>query len=310
MGDIHWRASAPRARVDDYMAAQMGKLDQIHAIADEYECDYILAPGDVFDNATPPYWFVGNLLRRIGGHGGWMAVLGQHDQRYHSNDQANTPLGLLSEAGTVHILKPKPLRVVITLDHEIDVYGCSWGEDIPTIAKPGNCNILVMHRMVIGNAKLWRQQEEYMWSRHVLRRHEFDLIVTGDNHQFFTDSVPGLRWLINCGSLMRQNVDQVDHTPSVVVYDTDTRLVEVIPLKVAKAQRVLDLGRAKVEREQNAMLESFVEQVGGGKGAPDLDFLATLGKMVKSKGMSKGVAKQVDIIVEMSDGRASGSSKH
>ncbi len=301
VGDIHWRASTPRARVDDFAEAQMDKLDQIHDLADEYECAYVIAPGDAFDSATPPFSLVGTILRKIGDHGGWLAVLGQHDQRYHSNAIANTPLGLLQDARAIHILKPKPLVLQNGDNLPTAIYGCSWGEDIPGVEHmDGVCNILVMHRMVIGNAKLWREQEEFTWSRHLLRQHDFDLIVTGDNHHYFTDSVDG-RWLINCGSLMRQNIDQVDHKPMVVMYDTDTGDITPMPLKVAPAVKVFDMALGKAAKERNEMLESFVEQVGG-SGAPDLDFLATLGKLTKGKGVGKGVVNAVNKIVEMSDG--------
>ncbi len=298
LGDVHMRASTPRARVDNYAEAQLDKIDQAHNVANEHGCDYIIAPGDVFDTATPPFGLVGVFLNKIIDRGGWLAVLGQHDQRYHSNQQENTPLGLLKAARALHILKPEKLR----LDPQVDIYGASWGQDIPDIEDSEALNILVMHRMVVGSVKLWREQQDFMWSRHVLRRHNFDLIVTGDNHQFFTDSVPGPRWLVNCGSLMRSSIDQVNHKPTVVVYNTLSRTIGAVPLRIAPARRVFDMQRAKVEKEKNEMLESFVAQMGSEERQPDLDFLSTLGKLAKGKGISKGVAEAVNTIVELSDG--------
>jgi hypothetical protein len=161
-------------------------------------------------------------------------------------------------------------------------------------------NILVMHRMVIGNEKLWEAQEEYAWSRAVLRRNKFDLIVTGDNHHFFTDSIPGNRHLVNCGSLMRANIDQDDHEPAVVIYDTDTRTIKTVKLDVAPASEVFDLGVVEIERERNAELDAFIEQIGQTSGAPDLDFLGNLSKLSRAEGVPPTVTDLVDKIVEES----------
>ena len=51
------------------------------------------------------------------------------------------------------------------------------------------------------------------------KQKEFDLILTGDNHQSFCITSNG-RWLLNPGSMMRMRADQVDHNPIVGIYDT------------------------------------------------------------------------------------------
>ena len=301
VGDLHYRASTPRARVDNYPMVLLGKIDQINDIADAHGCSYIFQPGDFFDSSTPPYSLVSAAIGKHKENGGWLAILGQHDQRYHSSDRKNTPLAVLEKAGALHLLDPKGL---VLRQPRICIYGCSWGEEIPEIDYLDFCNILVMHRMVIDDQKLWAEQTEFTRARALLRRHKFDLIVTGDNHHFFTDSVPGLRWLVNCGSLMRSNIDQIKHKPTVVVYDSEEQTIVDVPLKVAPASKVFDMLSAKREKERNDSLESFVELVGKNKGAPDLDFLATLHKLSHAKGVGKGTASRVDEIVELSNGNS------
>lgn len=299
MGDLHFRATAPRSRVDNYVEVLGKKVEQILWLAENNGCDYILQPGDFFDTATPPYWLVTDVWNQVYDQG-WLVVMGQHDQRYHINTLKNTALGFLASTTALTVLKPKPLN----FGAEVSVYGCSWGEEIPEIEDSKKRNILVMHRMVIGNEKLWGEQEEYSRAHTLLRKHKFDLIVTGDNHHFFTDSAKGPRWLVNCGSLMRSNIDQIKHKPTVVIYDSRTRDLEAIPLKVAPASKVFDMAAAKQEKARNENLESFVELVGKNKGAPDLDFLATLHQLSHAKGVKKGTVARVNEIVELSDGNS------
>ena len=69
---------------------------------------------------------------------------------YHSSDISTTPLAVIKSAGLFNILKPDVHR----LNKHEDIYGCSWGQDIPKIVNPDAFNILVIHRMIIKNEKL------------------------------------------------------------------------------------------------------------------------------------------------------------
>ena len=294
-GDWHKRATRPISRKDNYNAVLAAKIRQIYGIAIEHECQYILQPGDMFDGAEPPLWLIRQaILLHIGMTPLVLSVYGQHDQRYHSNKVENTPMAVLEAARVLEVLEAEPF----VAGFNTDMYGCSWDADIPAIVTPDNTNILVMHRMVIGNQKLWEAQEHYDWGRAILRRNKYDLIVCGDNHHFFTDSVPGDRHLVNCGSLMRANIDQTDHEPAVVIYDTVARTIKTIKLDVAPASEVFNLDAAEAERERNAELDAFIEQIGQTSGAPDLDFLGNLNKLSQAKDVPKPVTALVDKIVE------------
>ncbi len=304
IGDVHYRASKPCGRLDDYAETLWGKVVQIIDIAYDYDCDYIVQPGDLFDSATPTMqvlmraiWYqLGNHLN--GDKIPWFGVAGQHDQRYHGNALENTPLAVLQAAGALCLLTgDKPY-----VHQKLALYGCGWGEEIPR-PKPqviGTANVLVMHRMVVDE-KLWKAQQDFEWGQHILRRNpKFNLIVTGDNHHFFIEKY-GKQLLVNCGSLMRTNIDQFDHEPSVVVYDTKTCGHTVVPLHVAPAVDVFDLQQAEEVKERNALLESFIEQVGDSRTDPGLDFLANLEHLTRAKGVPTGVVKCVSKILEVSN---------
>jgi len=119
-------------------------------------------------------------------------------------------------------------------------YGSSFGEDIPEIIDKDSFNILVTHRMVIKGDTLWPGQTNFSQARSLLRKTKFDLIISGDNHQFFIERVKD-SYLINCGSMMRQRVDQVDHVPAVVLFDTEKRDFEILDIPITPAKDVIDL---------------------------------------------------------------------
>ena len=297
VGDIHIRATSPKNRKDDYVKTLFGKIEQINTIAMDYDCCVVLQSGDLFDSATPPLSILRKSILSLLDSIPWLVVLGQHDMRFHNNKKDNVPIGVLEAAETVDVLTAQP--------HTIDglhIYGCSWGEEIPR-PKPqviGTTNVLVMHRMVVDE-KLWKAQQDFEWGQHVLRRNpKFNLIVTGDNHHFFIEKY-GKQLLVNCGSLMRTNIDQFDHEPAVVVYDTKTCGHTVVPLHVAPAVDVFDLQQAEEVKERNALLESFIEQVGDSRTDPGLDFLANLEHLTRAKGVPMGVVKCVSKILEASN---------
>lgn len=305
-GDLHWRLTKPKARLDeDYLSTMAGKYNQITVLAESMgdECLGVIHPGDVFDAPGPTYGLVYAVARSLNDYEPRVpvyCVAGQHDQRWHHTNLANTPLGLLDAVGVVRMLAAAPVQPYHGM---VWLYGASWGEDIPSPLPHKGVHVLVMHRMVIGNEKLWKQQQEFMWSRHVLRRHKFDLIVTGDNHQFFTDTVPGPRHLVNCGSLMRSTVAQTEHEPSVVVYDVDERTIQRVKLGVQPADNVLDFAQHEVEQERTAELNAFIETIRGTGEAVGFDYLSTLERLSRAQGVPAGVAAQVKRIVEMSHGK-------
>jgi len=319
--------------MDDYVAALFGKMDQVLRIAKERGCAYILQPGDFFDKATPPLWLLRNVIWQLKDAPLLLVVMGQHDQRYHHGDRANTPLGVLEAVGTLRLLGAEPYpktapgrgqngpsaalkagqggrqgegasrarrKPSVVATHSVRFYGASWGEDVPVPQSSPAVHVLLTHRMVIQNKLLWPGQTDYAKASALLTRNSgYDLILTGDNHTFFVEEVGG-RFLVNCGSLMRTNTDQGKHQPSVVIYDTTSRKVEIIRLDVAPASKVLRAGTTERAKTQNAELEVFVEQVGRNRGSPDLDFVATLKRMVKEADVPVGVSHQVDKILAMS----------
>ena len=283
-GDWHLTDKKPKNRKDDYFQTLVGKLDWICNLYHKEDCKLLLQPGDFFDsykaNDFLKQFFIDFFWQRsIDIYG----VYGQHDLRFHSSDKSNTPLKVLESAGTVSVLKQES-----TLYDGVYFYGASWGEEIPEIKKPG-ITILVTHRMVIGKDKVWEGQEEYERASHILREHKFDLIVTGDNHQSFTQEHTG-RYLINAGSLMRSTVDQLDHKPTVFIYNAENKRISERLIPVQPIEMVFDLERVEYEKERNEELDLFINNLNENfLGMENMDFKKNLFQYLEENQIEEGI---------------------
>jgi DNA repair exonuclease SbcCD nuclease subunit len=262
-GDQHITSRKPKNRTDDYFKTVLGKFKQEIDIAIEEDCQCILFPGDLFDSFKENHLVVQEIMYRmqeftIKYNGFIFAVPGQHDQYYHNDDLSGTPLQTLYAAKVLTIVGKEPVNIT----NGVAIYGAGWNEEIPEIITPDHLNILITHRMIINDEKLWKEQQEFEWSNHLLLKTKFDLICSGDNHQQFTVS-KNKRHLVNLGSMMRSTIAQLNHKPAVVVYDTSTKEIDIIDLEVRPFQDVMMIEKAAKEKERNEKLEAFIHSLKG-----------------------------------------------
>jgi hypothetical protein len=159
----------------------------------------------------------------------------------------------------VHILGEEPAREMrpLRLERNVSIYGASFGDPIPEIQHKKDFNILVIHEMIIDE-KLWDGQEDYQLASRILREHPYNLIISGDNHSFFSQEHKG-RILINCGSIMRSTIAQIDHRPKYFVYDIDSGDHDALDIPIEPIKDVMNIEGAKEEKEKDEKIEAFVE---------------------------------------------------
>jgi hypothetical protein len=122
----------------------------------------------------------------------------------------------------------------------------------------------------------------------VFRFCKHDIIVSGDNHLSFMaekfSKTKSTRLLFNCGSLMRNRIDQKDHKPVVYVVDTSDMSYETHYIPVKPFAEVMDVKKAEKRKARNEELESFVDKLSGDTQIEGLDFLRNLeAYMVENK---------------------------
>jgi DNA repair exonuclease SbcCD nuclease subunit len=254
--DIHLTEKRPQNRTDDYEATVLRKFRFILDTADENNCDVILQPGDLFDNPKPSYAFYSQIVSHLKGFDfSIFTIFGQHDLKYRNPE--DTALWTLNiSIDDLIVLSQKHDSEPIIFSGKIGIQGCGWEEERPE-PFPGKFNILLIHKMIVDD-KLWADQEHFEYANGFLRDHKFDLIVSGDNHQSFTKIARGGKTLINCGSMMRSTIAQIDHQPRVIIYDTETRAFENVFIPIEPAEDVFKMNKVETEKERNTNLEAFV----------------------------------------------------
>jgi hypothetical protein len=294
-GDIHARFKAPRSRVDNWFDVQYGKFMQALTIFKEEGCELILQPGDFFDSPKPVYQVVSTYLRALEQSGLLcLTVLGQHDVYYHDvADPRRTPTDVLAAATVAYILLPgKPVR-----SGNVQVYGASWGQEAESVKRKGdNVYILVAHAHV-GNRPLFAGHDLPSPVDYATKHSGYDLIVLGDYHYTFTATV-GSTKVINCGCLMRMRntPDERKHQPSVAVYDTETRQLELHPLSIQDADKVF-VDRVVEDHKPSEELEAFLTHLKK-SGEIGTSFLDNLNSLMDKENASDELRSVVSRILE------------
>jgi len=292
IGDIHYTDKTPSCRTDDYQEALHEKIDQIFVSSEEEDVDALLQAGDMTDSpflSYSTYITLSDIMKKNKKR--LITCYGQHDLRYRN--KGNTPLDALVNQGLIEIAGKDPLRLIRFPD--IAIYGCSFGEQHPQIQDPNAFNILILHQLIVSSQERDWEKDQVLHSA-LLQNSKYDLLVTGDNHLPFIISTEGKkqRHLINCGSLMRSTIDQVDHEPFFVIFDTDTRTYEKHFLKIKPWQGVFDLERKVKIEERNENLEIYAESLKEQKDM-GLDYTANLIAYMQENKIEKPVE---DIVTE------------
>lgn len=248
-GDFHFRSTVPTARKDDYLQNQDNLINWLSELAKDH---LIICSGDVVHHArerAKPVEFINYLIKNLPGMWG---VLGNHDLLYHNKDFLDsTTMGALINAGQYKLLGDQFIQVDKTR-----IYGYSYGTEIQHIPVTKTfTNIAVYHGYVT------EKPNEFIEGKlgiELLKEFpEYDIILTGDNHQSFF-IIHEDRVLINTGSLKRDNADQIDHVPVLYTYDVITKELDKITVPIDDDIIVKD--HLEKEQERNERLENLSDK--------------------------------------------------
>lgn len=288
LGDLHYRDTKPLRRKDDFHDSYQKKMDFIGDLVKDEGIAITLIPGDIFDSVSSTYGLVNKVKADFKRLGSVFGVYGNHDLPNHTFRWNDTPLSMVTDG---YLTKASPYPIS-TFDG-VDIYGVSWDEEIPEPIAQDKINILVIHEMIIDE-KIWEGQENAKYSKAFLRKHKFDLIVSGDNHKFFTETIKD-RHLVNCGSLMRQKINQYSHVPKVVIYDTDTKEIQEVALPVMDPDDVFDLDDFEKEKEKKETDKDWINDLKNMKISEGTDYIKNV--QMKANSVKELTKKEVDGII-------------
>jgi DNA repair protein SbcD/Mre11 len=283
--DWHIRNSAPRSRKDEYVSEQWRKVDFVFSTAVQQKCSYILHCGDLTEYSPYPRfdWVCfNNLINCMYDLTGItiVAIAGQHDLYFHGNRE-RTPLYTLSNIDLPFVIANNEETFLYPNESDGNahyLYGASYGTELkdikPEISPSADKRILMLHTLV-SNVDIWDGHVPFLTPHQLFETFpQFDLIATGDNHVGFVVERDG-RWVVNCGSLMRSNISQVNHKPFVAIYDTDTNTVETIPIPIAPFDEVMRVEEKKRDDDKKEEMEAFINGLVRGE-VEVTDFLTRL----------------------------------
>lgn len=239
--DWHLREDTPVCRTDDFWEAQWKKVQYIAGLSFEHKCDVIHA-GDLFNHWKPSPFLLTSTLINLPAKFRFKTVYGQHDLPQHN-------LNLEMKCG---------IRTLAQTDKAVLLKAGHFGQE-PRDVELHNRKIAVWHKLI------WPKKSKPSWSddptaEEILEKYpQYDLIVTGDNHQSFVWKTDDGRLLVNPGSITRQTADQENHKPCVYLWYAETNTVEPVYLPIESGV----ISREHIERKKSRdkRIEAFVERL-------------------------------------------------
>lgn len=243
--DWHLREDTPTCWIGDFQMEQWLSVAYVSKLQEKYDC-LVVHTGDLFHHWKPSPWLLAQAMDLLPKQ--FFTVYGQHDLPQHNWE-------LRGKSG-INCLRAA--RRITVLD------GCHYGQepDKESLFFPNreiDRKVLVWHHMTYitppypgatgGNATA------------ILRKYpQFDLIVTGDNHQSFYREYDG-RILVNPGNLTRQVADQIDYQPRVALWYAETNTIEWVNIPIKEG--VITREHIEVKQQRDNRIDAFISRLDG-----------------------------------------------
>ena len=239
--DWHLREDIPVCWIGDFDEEQWNSVDFVSQLQEKYNCPVIHA-GDLFHRWKPSPWLLSKAMIHLPEK--FYSIAGQHDLPQHNWE-------LLEKSG-IHTLDIAG-RITVC-------FGTHYGHEMATHCHSElPLNMMAWHHMTYitppfpgatgGNAT------------NILKKYsQFDLIITGDNHQSFSTTYQD-RLLVNPGSLTRQTADQMDFQPRVALWYAETNTIEWVNIPIQ--QGVISREHIEVKEQRDNRIDAFISKLNG-----------------------------------------------
>jgi len=300
VGDLHLMDRQPQCRTDDFWKAQEKKILWLRKLQEKHQCP-VLCAGDVFDKWNSSLELVGWAIRNLP----YMyTIYGQHDLPQHNLSLAHRSAVNVVQSANRIFISNKGKRY--SPFDNFELYGYNYGqpyksEQLKTIRKSNNIKrkIAVRHIMTYS-PKLGKPFPDCTSdnARVLLKKmKEFDLILTGDNHQAFVlVDGPNERLLVNPGSFTRISADQIDHKPRVYLWWAEHNQIraEFVPIE----EGVVTREHIEIKQEKDRRIEVFIKKLNE-QMEIGLSFEENMNRFFNKNKVKQGI---VDLIWEVMEG--------
>jgi len=293
--DLHLTESTPTNRKDDYLKTQLRKFEFILKMTRKKSTDNLLCiAGDLFDKPKASYEFLSILISLIKKYKTKIYYIpGQHDLRYHNPDIHNIPIKVLESARCLHRLTGVPKKI-----NSVSFLGSGWNDSNQILYTEKGTTVYVTHTMVINNKLLFPGQSDYTTAKQIIKDYENDFIITGDNHKEHIVKYNG-RFNINCGCMLRNKKDMVNHQPYLWVINTDKKKVKRLKIPIQPPEEVFDFGKIELEeqRKKNKIeMDALILSIKDNSQKPN--FIKIMEKVLKNNKPNKNVVQIINNFIE------------
>ena len=243
--DWHLREDIPTCFTGDFQKEQWDSVNFVKQLQAKYNCPVVHA-GDLFHHWKPSPWLLSQTIDLLPKQ--FYSIYGQHDLPQHNWElRRKSGLYTLSIAGKLTRINDGNYGQEIK-----DVDGL-----ILSFVKERTIRILVWHHLTYINPPFPDVTGGNAMS--ILKKYsQFDLIITGDNHQSFFTECKG-RLLINPGSLTRQTADQMDFQPHVALWYAKTNIIEWVNIPIQ--QGVITREHIEKAEQRDGRIDAFISRL-------------------------------------------------
>jgi predicted phosphodiesterase len=249
--DWHLRRDTPICYTGDFQQEQWDTLDFLKDLQIKCDCTIVMA-GDLFEKWYNVNDFLTTVMQHLPNE--LYVIYGQHDLQNHNLDMAyKSSIDTLIEAERIKLL---PECHFGQLPEKGSLYFPNRDPDR---------TVLVWHHMTYINPPFPGATGGNAIA--ILKKYpQYDLIVTGDNHQSFYTEHEG-RLLVNPGNLTRQVADQAEFQPRVALWYAETNTIEWINIPIQEG--VISREHIAHKEQRDERIDAFISKL-------DTDFKAEL----------------------------------
>lgn len=243
IADQHWRDDTPKCRADNYLDTQIMKLSQIKAMI--IEKSPIFDCGDLLNKHKISPYLEGLLIDILPDN--FYTIAGNHDQPYHRiEDIDKGSLGVL--------IKSKSIKLAEHIcGDKMCIIGFNYGNLNKEYTLGNKINIALVHEFISLDNFPGSMTPEQLCEK----LPGFDYIFCGHNHKNFEKQV-GKTKVINIGSMMRMDADQINYEPGFyIMYEDFT--VKRIKFEINK--NVINRKYIDDIKKRDVNLDAFVESL-------------------------------------------------
>ena len=304
--DTHIRGTTPKNRKDNLTETLENKFKEVVKIIEDYNIDYVLHGGDLFDRPDISVSVVSNFASILNSFNVPIYIIsGNHDVYGHNPGTINrTMLGLLNALKTLKIINKKDIIYLNKNGVKVQLTGHPYTYDVDDemnrsnyiveeLPKDVDYAIHMVHGMLLN--KPFIKGIPYTLIDDI-KHTKADITLSGHYHSGFGIINIDGKYFVNPGSLIRvtNSLIEIERMPKVALIELEENVsIELIELKTAlQGKDVLD--RAEIENHifKSERLFEFKQSIDTAINFEKLEINDILMGVSNAEGVSEEVKKE------------------